>query len=507
MGKLSLAAGILCAVVTVTSCTATLWDRCRQAGSYPGVVKSALFPVDDEQFTLANSAVTLINYRAKPVSALVGKTRLTLGECRTIALTNNLELQATRIDELTKRAIEYSNKTRLLPHFLFSGELSQRDNPPYSFSDVLGQEGLNPNPAAAGGTGVTNYSTSHERSTWRYSMEARWSPTDAALAYYVTRSSINDKLKAHYQKVRVGQKLVAVVDAAFFRVLGLQQCYSKAQQLVSARKAVEEKYKAAYRKKVVGVVDYNRAHRQLIRAETLLSTIRTELEKQRNILASALGMSPDYCVDGGFVLEGDLLVPRFDLEFCDMEMRALRNRPEAFDSGLNHLSSVNDYKRTIIKYFPKATGFWRMTRDKDRFLYNKDWKEVGVLIYFDLLDWLANVNESRASSSNSTKTYQEMGAVALGIASQVRVAGVTYYGTMDQVRNFQSAERSSKEVLHVAGERVARDDLDRVALEEARADVLQDGLELTRSLGEANAVLAELQGAMGTNYNERRPDK
>ncbi|MBM4328061.1 MAG: TolC family protein [Deltaproteobacteria bacterium] len=504
--------GTLGGLLLITSCKANLWDRCRDTGDGLGAMKSALLDpfrsVDDERFTVTNSAFTLVNFRAKPVTALAGKRQLNLEECRSIALANNLEVMAARTEELTKRAIEYSNRTRLLPHFLFSAELSQRDNPPYSFSDVLGQEGRDPDPAAGGGgTGVTNYSTSHERTTWRYSLETRWSPTDAALAYYVTRSSMNDKLKAHYQKVRVAQKLIALVDAAFYRVLALQRCHAQAQQLLAARRTVADKLKEAYRKKLVSVADYNRAQRQMVRAETLLTTIRTELEKQRNILASALGLSPDYCVDGGFVAVGELRAPRFDMAFCDMEMRALQNRPEAFEAGLNHLSSVNDYKRTIVKYFPKATGFWRVTRDKDRYLYNKDWKEVGLFVYFDLLDWLANVSESKAAGSHSAKTRQEMGAVALGLASQVRVAAVSYHGAMDQVRNAQSAERSSREVLQVAGERAARDDLDRLALEETKADVLQDSADLTRALGEANAALAELQGAMGTNYNERRPDK
>lgn len=54
----------------------------------------------------------------------------------------------------------------------------------------------------------------------------------------------------------------------------------------------------------------------------------------------------------------------------------------------------------------------------------------------------------------------------------------------------------------MARARADRDDLDRIALSEAKADMFQNRIEYTRALGETNATLAELQGAMGTNYNE-----
>jgi outer membrane protein TolC len=172
---------------------------------------------------------------------------------------------------------------------------------------------------------------------------------------------------------------------------------------------------------------------------------------------------------------------------------------------LNHLSSANDFKRTIVKYLPRVTGYWRLTADKDRYLYNKTWREAGVTVYFDLLDWVANWKESAAARSNAEKTRKEMGAVALGIASQVRTAAVTYFDAMDEVLSTQAALASSRDVLKIAVAKFSKDDLDRLALEETRANVLQGSLETTRAIAEANAALGELRGAMGTNYGESHP--
>ena len=74
----------------------------------------------------------------------------------------------------------------------------------------LGQEGVSPNPLRKAGdltnTGVTNYSTGHHRNTERYVLEMRWGPTDAALAYYLTKNSENDTQKSRNVRARTGSK-------------------------------------------------------------------------------------------------------------------------------------------------------------------------------------------------------------------------------------------------------------------------------------------------------------
>jgi outer membrane protein TolC len=494
----------LCLVVLLCPCCVSLPGKPVDADGPLSELKSALVNpfggVEPERVVQVNADETLLRHRTIPASAVAGKRALTLEDCRSIALANNLDLQVARIDEITKQSIQYSNKTKLLPHVLFSGDLSQRDNPSFSYSDVLGQEGRPP--SGPNQTGVTSYSTGHERSTWRYALESRWSPTDAALAFYLSKSSCNDRLKAHYQKLRVAQKLIATVDGAYFRLLALQECFPMAEGLSAARANVAGKMGKAFEKKLVNVDDWNRAQQNAIRGRRLLGKIRNEIQKQRNILASAMGLSPDQCTDGGFFVVGQLDPPCLAMKLCDMELTAVRNRPEAIDAGLGHLSSTYDLKRAIVKYWPKVTGFWRYTRDKDKFLYNKDWKEVGVSVYFDLVDWLTNVDEFRAARSNAMKTQREMGTVALGITSQVRLAALQYFDSMEELQSTQEALGAMNKVMGVVEKRAAKEDLDRLTLEDARANLLQNKIDATKSIGEANAVLGELQGAMGTNYRE-----
>lgn len=501
-------------VLVLCPCCVSLYGTPLGSADPPSEVRSALLNPfrgpDPEAVTQINADTTLLRHRLITASAVAGKRTLSLEDCRRIALANNLDLQVARLDEITKHSILYSNKTKLLPHILLSGDISQRDNLGFAYSDVLGQEGTPPKiGGSAGGTGantgVTSYSTGHERGTGRYSFEGRWSPTDAALAFYLSKSSINDALKAHFQKLRVAQKLIATVDGAYFRLLALQECMALAQRLASSRAFVAAKTRQAYERKLLNVDDWNKAQQNAIRGRRILSKVRIELLKQRNILASAMGFSPDECGDGGFCVTGVLHPPIFSMKLCDMELTAVRNRPEAVDAGLAHLNSTYDLKRSIVKYWPKVSGFWRYTRDKDKFLYNKDWKEIGISVYFDLVDWLTNVHEYRAAKSNTVKTAREMGTVALGITSQVRLAALQYLDALEELQSTREILGSTSEVVDVVETRAAKEDVDRLTLEDARANLLQNKLDWTRSLGEANALLAELQGTMGTNYNEPRP--
>ncbi|MEW6349544.1 MAG: TolC family protein [Thermodesulfobacteriota bacterium] len=470
-------------------------------GGTQSVVLDPLKGPDHVSLSSSYASMTAANHRVKPSTTVTGKKCLNLKECRDLALANSLEIQRARIEEVSLKAVEYSNRTKLLPHFIFAGELVQKDNPLYSFSEVLGREGEVPNPNAPG-TGVNNYHTEQERTTWRYALEARWSPTDAALAYYLTKNSQNDKRKAHYMKVRTAQKLMGVVESSYFRLLSLQDAVGTAQKLVTKRKAVLKDVENLLEGKLVGIEEFHRAKQKLVRADRFLAHLRNDAEHHRNLLASALFVSPEYCADGGFYLTGTLEPPCFDMKLCDMEMVGIKNRPEAFKAGLDHINSINDLKKTVVKFFPKVTGYWRYTEDQDKHHYRKDWKDIGMMVYFDLSEWASNVWDHKASEWKTASTQRDMGLVALGITSQVRSAALKYYDALDQLKACKESAAGSRKVLGIQRERTAKESQDKLGLSETEADLLQHEAEAIRALGEAHATLAELKSAMGSNYQE-----
>ena len=457
------------------------------------------------RLTHTAAAEAMAEYRIRPSSTVTGHRALTLADCRALALANSLDIQQARLEEAAKNALKHAARVKMLPHVSISGDVEERDNQSYSFSEVLGREGSSPLPGSSG-EGVNQYSTGRDRGKSRWILETKWSPTEAALAYYLYRSGGNDERKKHYARVRTAQRLVGVVDASFARLLGLRAAMPIAGRLLDIRRDVARRMKEMFDRELVPVEDYYASAQKLIRARRLQATLRNRAERQRNILASAMQLSPDYCVDGGFRLVGAPDPPMVCPDVNAAEMTAVKNRPEAYVAGLDHLNSMNDLKRTIIKYFPRITGFWRQTRDDDKHLYNRQWREVGLQVYIDLVAWVSNGFERQAATKLAKKSYREIGSVALGICAEVRAASLKYSDELDRLGAAQSARATAEKVWSVHRKRASKGVTQRLFARQSHGDTLQEEVEAIRAAGETQAAYAELQAAMGTNYCEPFPD-
>jgi outer membrane protein TolC len=491
--------------VPLISCQSLLSERVKSPTPSLSAIKDGVVdPVrkgNETGISLFKSAREMVDKRVRPATTVTGKKQLTLHDCRSLALANNLDLRVSQFQELAKRSIEYSAKTKMLPNFLVSTELAERDNIPYTYSDQGGLQGYPP--TFSGGGSISNWAVGHERNTFRVLMETNWSPTDSALAYYLSRSSVNERMRAHYQRVRVAQKVLGVVDASYFRLLSLQDARPKAERLVQLRSRLIQDAEQLFERKLINVEDYHRHRRNLGKARNLKEKLINDIQRQRNLLASALALSPDTCVDG-FCVIGELCPP---IPVCasEFEMAAIRNRPEAIQSGLNHLNSVNDYKRTLVKYIPRFNVYWRQTYDKDKYQYNSLWRDVGGQLQFDFVQWVSNLNESNAARTLVASTETEIGNVAIGIASQVRTAVLAYLDAVAELKRTQDSLNSSNRVIRIVEQRLTKNATDKISVDEARADTINDEIEQLRALGEVNATLAELNSATGVNYNEPSP--
>ena len=460
--------------------------------------------IGHSDFAMSSIGAAAVQNRGVPVTAVAGKKELTIQECRRIALSRNLELEVARLEQLSKAALTASSRKKIAPTIVYSNELSDRDNYRWGYSEADGREGQLPQ--RGGGLGlVTNWSYGHERTTWTQRLELKWTLTDAALAYYMTQNCSNEELKGHYKRVRVAQELLSTVDAAYFRLLSLQEAIPLAARVVKLRESTFQNMSRLHDRQLKDITDYHRANEKAVRAQQELSSLQAEALRQRNILASALGISPDTCLDGGFVVSGQLGKPSPIGKACDLELIALRNRPEAFVAGLDTLNSALELKKTIVKYFPKLTGFWRKNWDKDRYIWEKDWNDVGVMVHFDLVEWLSNNDDRKAASVLVAKREREMANVAVGIASKVRVAAIKNKEALDSMTNSDKFMENNARLLAVARLKTQKDKMNELALGEIEGDCVAERVRNIRALGEVNACYAELQGAMGLNYTEPVP--
>jgi outer membrane protein TolC len=414
---------------------------------------------------------------------------LTLEECRQLTLANNPDLHVEVWEQIARKSFADASSLKMYPHPGLAAEMSNQNDTLYPFQDAQSFGSSNP----------------LKRAMWRYYVEARWSPTDALQAFYISRNECNDVMKAGCQRVRAAQKLVGTVDAAYYRLLSMQECLPLAERLSNIRGSVSRQAKELRQDRLADMEDYLRTEEKASAARFRLTRIRTELERQKIILAALMALSPQCQSGPGFGVAGSLTMPRFIANTSELEVQALKSRPEAQMEGLSHINSLNDLKRTTVKYFPKASAFYRYGGIDSYNRPQRELNEYGVLLYMDLLDWLANTKEAGGLKAKAIKTEQRMGAAALAISSEVRMAALRCFEAQEELQNINaSIERANKQ-LRIARGKANVGVLENVAVEDAQGNVLQDEIDRIRAIGEANARLCELNCAMGTNYTEGLP--
>jgi outer membrane protein TolC len=453
-----------------------------------------------------NAQAVLSMYRARPLTALThGKDVLALDDCVQIALANSLDMQTALWEEQVRQSLARSAGVRMLPRAETTFEESARDRTAWSRSDVMGAEGAwernatGPEP----GTGVTNFSTSRELGQRLWNVQLKWSPMDACMARYLTQVKSNEAIHARYQRARVAQQLVGTVTATFYRLLALTQAVPKAQALEANRRSIASDLASLDESAMVDKQELITARSLLTEASNTLAEMYVTVEKQKELLASAMNVSP--C--SSYRLLGSLLpLPTPCLDSCQLESEALVSRPEAYQADLTFLSSVADQKRLITKLFPRMEGYYGYFRDENKFQYSKNWTDGGFRVTWELMDFASTLLEQGAAKEKVFKNDQERALVSMGILTQVKLKTLEAIRALERFKKTSELERQAGESVRIAKDleqakqRGSTQQTMRIARQRVVCVLLQAEIDRLMALGEVHAAFAELSAAVGTNY-------
>lgn len=457
-------------------------------------------PIDPMGFSQISGIGHLNEYRGKSAAKATGKPCLTLEECKNLALNKNLGLHVKRWDELSLRSLASSRRWAMLPSLVAFADTARRDTLPFSFSDVITQEGLGPTPPAAGAD-VTAYHTDQERNRRILGVESRWSPNDAVGAFIRYHGTWNEQAQVRFDRIRSAQRILGDVESTYYRLIGLQESLRLAEKLVKLRAENAGKARKLLGRNLIDVEKFHRVRGKADSAEQLLARLRSSMERHRNLLATCIGLSPEHC-NGGFYVTGKLCRPDFKARVCELEMSAIKTRPEPYMAGLEHANAILDKRLLMIDYLPKITGYWRYLHDENHFLLNEDSHELGVAAYIDFTKLLENYGKTCAAERKIAATRSKIGAAAVGISSEVRLASLDYIDSLREAKSARGSVSDAEKLREVMRGRSTADETDRVSVRDARADVVEAKINEIRALAEANAAFARLKAALGSNYSE-----
>jgi len=413
-----------------------------------------------------------------------GPSDLTLEDCKRLAIANNLTIQSAALEEMARQNLAAAEWAKMLPHAIVSAKFDQGDNIVYS--DIPGD---------------SYWAEFYQRTSWHLFLESRWSPTDVALAYYSARNSENRSLQSSYEKARASQKIVESVETAFYRLLSCRECLPLARDLVSFRKDIASNLERLQKGRLASMEDYQRALNEEIRAQNLLAELDAEYRNQAKLLSAYLGrgFSSEPSTQG-ITVRGDLVCPGVSEIPANPEEAALKNRPEIYSLGLKHLAGISDFRKSVVKNFPRVTVFWRYLNNPYSPKSAREGHQAGLLLYLDLVDSLSNFSEMRAASNLKGKTEKELGAFALAVASQAAVAATRCRLSLEKAQIRQRAVAGAEKVVQAADEKVRSRDLSDIAERRAKAELAMEKIEWLKAVSDALIHLAELKSAMGVNH-------
>ena len=204
----------------------------------------------------------------------------------------------------------------------------------------------------------------------------------------------------------------------------------------------------------------------------------------------------------GFLACRTIVPPCFDMKLCDMELTGIKNRPEAFKAGLDHINSINDLNRLWSSDFPKVTGRLALQCGRRQAQFEKRLernRHDGLFRPVRVGLQRLGLPGIQVENRHDPKRH---GPGGLGDNLPGEGRGLEVLRCVDQLKAIEELLCATGKVLKIQRERTSKESQDKLALAETEADLLELQSDKAKALGDAHATLAELTSTMGTNYNE-----
>lgn len=418
---------------------------------------------------------------------------LTLRDCIGLALKNNLDVAAGRLQEKIDRERRNAEILGMLPDLLVTNDWSMRSNRPASSSQSI----------TTGGA-TYNYSQSSEKYDNILKLELAFSVLDFGLAYFSSSQAQDRHLLNLQQQRRMEQNLALDVARAYFRVSAAQQAAEAAAELLRKCASIEADLTAIAESHEVSPLRIFDEHRRFIQIEQRLLAFQRNYEDGKIELLSLMGMLPS----GDLRLDVSALdkLPEPDLPSVEsLEKIALLERPELYTMDMQAHLILTEARKTLLLMLPNVRIFADFTNSSNQFLYHSSWFELGVRAAYNLLRLPQQIVRYRALDGEYEQMRVRELALAVGVLSQVRIA---YAQLAETRRRFLLDERNLKIFdRHLAraeaGGAATREMLSRLELDRLRVETAESRIQRTVTLAEYLTAYYRLMNASGVDTLDR----
>ncbi len=282
-------------------------------------------------------------------------------------------------------------------------------------------------------------STNEERSHRLAGVEFSWNLLDFGVSYYRAKQQADEYLIYEERRRKVVQNLLQDVRASHWRALGAQRMEAQVKLVLERANMALQRSREAEAQKIVPpalALNYQRA---LLDSISMLNQRRQDLAFAKSELAALMNVPVGVEFTLADAAEVKLPPPPGDAR--KLEEMALLQRPELREEDYKKRITADETRKQLVNLMPGFSVNAGANYDSNRFLYNNNWIQGGVNIFWNLLRLTALPTLNRAREAQVKADEARRLALSMAIITQLRVAIERYRLALD---DFKLADQAAQ---------------------------------------------------------------
>jgi len=384
---------------------------------------------------------------------------ITLAEAIARAVKYNLDNRLKLMQSVTAQKNLRLKDYGMLPQLAIEAGYARRNNRQGSTSLNLDNQILG-----------ENTTTSQDKGIFDAGLNASWDTLSFGIAYINSKQAADEAMIAIEQQRKMSQQIVEEVRYAYWRMLGTFELQKSLLPLIrEIDQGLRDSHAArlAKLKPLDECLEYERAMLDIKRQMYSIQAVITEAKSE---LTALLGLPPgsEFSIESNSSELSPYKIPK-KYNVGDLQLMALRNRPELIEEQYRSRIALNDIKKARLKYFPGLNLFTGVSHSDNSFLLHNLWASVGYRLTWNLLNLFTVSHEVDVARSRQEVVELKRLALSMAILTQVEIS----QSRVEQTKQmFSIAKRmmSVDDRLHqLYVDRMDAEQMDHLSLVQAKA--------------------------------------
>lgn len=373
----------------------------------------------------AQSCKEFSEYQKRNMFKVIKDKAYSLDECLNLALDNNLDLFAMKLEQAVSDEKAMAHLLSALPSLQTSYNYSTRNNEAGATSRGI-EDDLE----------SLRASKSSDKAIGSFRLELALSSLDFGLAYINRHFENNQKIKKEILRKKAERELKFQVVQAFYSVAAAQYVLDQTKEELLKNEEALGKIESLFEKHHISRFDLLRFKKKLLETRKQLREYERSHQNYCLSLTSLLGLYPDKNIKlnlSMFVRNPD--TDRFEISYQPpayevLEKSALHLREELIDLDIESHISLLKEKSELLKIFPNVRLFAAYNNSSNSFLYNSNWSEVGFNAVGDFLKIPVHLKNMSAEEKQRTVIKYKQFSAMVNIIAQLKIA----HANIDEVK-------------------------------------------------------------------------